>query len=551
MKHFAAILLLWALMPCLSLAQVPDSSFGEPTSYIGLPDVFVPAITGCEFNGREDRCFAALFPQSGKIILAGYTEGPDGTDLALVRLLSDGRFDTLAGPEGQMRIDLGYPNDSCLAAVLYGTSGLIAVGGCARPPGQDGLVLLVARVDSDGRPDTTFGNNGHVLVDLPTKNEMVTKMVALPDGRLLLAGNAFFGNEYWYPDSTAAFVGRLLPDGRVDSSFGTNGFLYQRYEYRCKASLLSALVLDQQGRIVLSGASYSPYPNYFNYDQECTHLMRVYRYLPDGQPDPSFGVEGVSVLPFSKGRVNAIHIAEDGRILIAGIIGNGIVQDLFTFVARLLPDGSPDVSFNGDGLYRDELYAISGLTEPVSIVKVEKHYYFGVVDEAGGGHSYFGLMRFTEDGRLDSLFGNGGLFMTKAWLQPGLYEVNQIHADGTQGIYISGYYSKLSQDNMMIAKVRLDKTTTSSDWPERGRLAFGVYPNPSQGGRVGLRLGSPVSEDLLAQVYDMHGRLLLSRTVTVAEGLGVLDLAGLPAGVYALTVVGKQVFGTERVVVGR
>ncbi|MFN0014044.1 MAG: hypothetical protein ACKVU2_05795, partial [Saprospiraceae bacterium] len=126
----------------------------------------------------------------------------------------------------------------------------------------------------------------------------------------------------------------------------------------------------------------------------------------------------------------------------------------------------------------------------------------------GEGHSYFGLMRFTEDGRLDSLFGNGGLYMTKFWLPTTLYQINQIHADGTQGIYISGYYSKLSQDNMMIAKVRLDKTTSSSDWPEKGRLAFGVYPNPSQGGTVYLRLGSPVSEDLLAQVYDMHGRLL-------------------------------------------
>ncbi|MFN0015769.1 MAG: T9SS type A sorting domain-containing protein [Saprospiraceae bacterium] len=551
MKHLAAILLLWALLPPPSLAQVPDTSFGEPTSFVGIPDFSLPGVTGCEFNGREDRCFAALFPQSGKIILAGYTEGADGTDLALVRLLPNGRFDTLAGPEGQMRVDLGYTNDSCLAAVLYGTSGLIAVGGCARPPGQDGLTLLVARVDSDGQPDTAFGNNGHVIVDLPTKNEMVTKIIALPDGRLLVAGNAFFGNEYWYPDSTAAFVGRLLPDGRVDSTFGTNGFVYQRYEFYCKASLLSALTLDQQGRIVLSGASYSPYPNYFNYDQECTHLMRVYRYLPDGQPDPSFGVNGVNLLPFSKGRVNAIHIDEDGRILIAGIIGNGIVQDLFTFVARLLPDGSPDASFNGDGLYRDELYAISGLTEPVSIVKVEKHYYFGVVDGAGVAHFYFGLMRFTEDGRLDSLFGNGGLYMTKAWLQPTLYQINQIHADGTQGIYISGYYSKLSQDNMMIAKVRLDKPTSSSASPEKGHLGFRVYPNPNPGGRVYLRLDGSLTEDLLAQLTDMHGRLLLSRMVPVSEGLGTLDLAGLPAGVYVLAVVGERAFGVERVVVGR
>ena len=88
-----------------ALAQVPDSTFGEPFSFV--PNIYFPAVTGCDFEGREDRCFASLFLPDGKIMLAGYSEGSDGIDLALVRLLHDGKFDSSAGPEGQMRIAWG------------------------------------------------------------------------------------------------------------------------------------------------------------------------------------------------------------------------------------------------------------------------------------------------------------------------------------------------------------------------------------------------------------------------------------------------------------
>ncbi len=134
MKHFSLPLLLTTLFQLATSAQVPDSTFGVPTSFEGITGTYWPAVTGCDFEGREDRCVASMFLENGKILLAGYSHGLEGTDFALVRLLKDGQFDTLAGPEGQIRIDLGYQQDSCLAATLYDTDRVL-MGGCVTPPG--------------------------------------------------------------------------------------------------------------------------------------------------------------------------------------------------------------------------------------------------------------------------------------------------------------------------------------------------------------------------------------------------------------------------------
>ena len=347
MKYLAFIL---TIVPLSLTAQVPDSTFGVPSSFAG-PNFPFPAITGCDFDEREDRCFASLFLPDGKIILAGHTEGSDGIDFALVRLLHDGTFDTSAGPKGQMRIDLGYQNDSCLAAVLY-QGYRILMGGCVTLPGQDGYVLLIARVDTDGKVDTTFGIGGRTTVDLPTQNEMITKLIALPDGKILIAGNAFFGDSYAFPDSTAVFVGRLLSDGRVDSTFGTGGFLYRRYEYTCKSSLIGDIVLDSKGRITLSGASYSPYPYPGNIgiDDWCTHNIYVCRYTSDGDPDTYFGGTGVLELPFTQGRAIDLHIDEQDRVLLGGVITDLLLTiPVYTFFIRILPSGKVDSSFANNG----------------------------------------------------------------------------------------------------------------------------------------------------------------------------------------------------------
>src|SRR5690349_15404212 len=60
-------------------------------------------------------------------------------------------------------------------------------------------------------PDPSFGTNGSVVVDR-SGGDGVRDLALQPDGRIVYIGN---GDEGHF------LVSRLLPDGRVDDSFGT------------------------------------------------------------------------------------------------------------------------------------------------------------------------------------------------------------------------------------------------------------------------------------------------------------------------------------------
>ncbi|MFZ4634618.1 MAG: T9SS type A sorting domain-containing protein [Saprospiraceae bacterium] len=537
--HIAIFLL--ASFPLLLCSQVPDSSFGVPASFAG-PDYPFPAVTACDFDGREDRSFATLFLESGNIMLAGHTQGADGTDFALVRLLHDGKFDASAGPEGQMRLDLGYTNDSCLAAVLYGNDRIV-MGGCVTLPGQEGYVNLVARVDTNGQFDGAFGQNGHVTIDLPTEYEMITEIIVLPNGHILIAGNAFFGTSFQFPDATTVFVARLLPDGRIDTTFGTNGIVYQRYEHDCRSSLLGDVVVDADDRIILSGGSYTPYPGVYGGATYCSHNINVCCYLPNGQPDPSFGKNGKLELPYTGGRAVALHIDELSRIMVAGVINAGVpVEPGYTLFYRLLPDGTPDTTFANNGRFVKYILGISGSSEPVGIIKAKDHYYCGFVDVAQGDHLWFGLMRLHEYGKIDSLFGKKGLFKSYGWLPGTSYQINQVHSVNDQAFYLSGYYSKLSQDNMMIVKIRTDETVSSKELVLiNNDQRIRIFPNPVKGDKVQISYERDVEkEPLLIQLTDMQGRLMYRQWMSFDDATQELALPDMPNGVYMMSCKGRH-----------
>ncbi len=309
---------------------------------------------------------------------------------------------------------------------------------------------------------------------------------------------------------------------------GTDGFVYRRYEYTCKSSILYDVALDNEGRIVLSGGSYSPYPGSYYIDDFCTHNIYVCRYLPDGQPDPAFGNNGIQELPFSKGRATTLYIEKDNRILIGGVVTLTwlIPEPHYSFIARLMPDGTPDVSFADNGRFVDLVGAISASSALLDVIKIHDHYYFGIADQADGDHAYFGLMRFREKGTVDSTFGKDGVYTTQLWLPTTLYNINQIFTIDEQSIYLSGYYSKLSQDNMMICKVKLNKTISSTKIIQIPSV--NIFPNPfSNSIAVRILQGGKTSA---FRLYNQLGQLAL--TAVVAPGENSIATGHLLPGIY-------------------
>lgn len=541
--------LFFLLNICTHLSsQVVDSTFGIPASFEGPWQLYY-GITGCDFDGRDDRAFSVLHLDDGKIILAGYTRGSDGNDFALVRLLPDGKYDETAGTNGEIRIDLGHQNDSCLTAVRY-PGDRILMGGCVTLPERADYVNLLVRTDFDGNPDPAFGNNGQAIIDLPSDYEMIVKIQPLQDGKVLIAGNALFGLPFQFPDSTAVFVGRLHPDGKVDSTFGLNGFIYRRYEQTCNISLLGDLIVDQGNHILFTGASYDPYPGNYNGDDDCKHNIVVFRLQPSGLPDPLFGNNGRVELPYSEGRGNALQVYENGKILLTGVVSDLLTEPVYTFMARLLPDGTLDSTFGAHGRVRKFLLGGFSASEPMGILRMNDKIILGYVDEPNGDHPTFGLMRFTETGKIDSTFGNMGIFSSVdlyAWVS---YNIHSFTTVDSESIFIGGYYSILGHYNMMISKVKLNGPTIGTT--EAAIQNLKIFPNPVIHETFYLDLsGVTAPNKMRLYIRDVHGRAVAEQALQSAGTVQQVEVSHLPNGLYFAELVSGDVRYRSKLLIQR
>jgi uncharacterized delta-60 repeat protein len=136
-------------------------------------------------------------------------------------------------------------------------------------------------------------------------------------GRLLLAGAQ---------DDRVA-ISRLLPDGRLDRSFGAGGLVRTRVGVYSEADRIG---VEADGRIVVAGLS-RPCP----YGSECRRGGAIaLRYLPDGSLDRSFGDRGRFLDPLHQVvKVTALALGP-GSITIGGTAEPG-VEDRQFYLARL------------------------------------------------------------------------------------------------------------------------------------------------------------------------------------------------------------------------
>ena len=135
--------------------------------------------------------------------------------------------------------------------------GKIVVGGIGRLcDGQSANVI--ERLESNGQPDPTFGNGGTLTLDAFVGADLAVH----PDGRLLLVGTADTTPPGSPPGSvTELSVMRLEPNGTPDLTFGDNGTANVSVTARSSPTGVpgrdtgAAIALQPDGRIVVAGAT--------------------------------------------------------------------------------------------------------------------------------------------------------------------------------------------------------------------------------------------------------------------------------------------------------
>jgi uncharacterized delta-60 repeat protein len=298
----------------------------------------------------------------------------------LLRYNSNGSLDSSFGTGGKALID--GSNAGPAFAVAIQTDGKILTAAPAS------LRLTVFRLNTNGSLDTTFGNNGAVAIQAagfffsPASGGIALQ----PDGKILVV--------------SGRIVARLLSNGQLDATFGSNGAA-ATVGGNSVAVLLNGDILIGNGNI--------------------TSL-----YAATGSLITNFGVNGQTAgFPFDGegGFVVTTNISGVTRIVTAGSLTtspNLIFDHTVTgfLLLRYNANGTIDNSFGTHG---------GGVATPFS-GNILAHA-FAVALQTNGdivaagqtaltdvdatpGPSDFALVRYSPNGQIDTTFGKGGFVST-------------------------------------------------------------------------------------------------------------------------------------------
>ncbi len=267
---------------------------------------------------------------------------------AVLAFAVPGDLDASFGAGGEVVITApgGCGSQSCgglrARSIAYQADGSIIVSAdwyqfaSPRPycSGYDNEMVVMRRL-ADGRADPSFAAGGMARAGGSTR---AGPIVAMPDGKILVAGSGF-------SPSVPALCGdrvivtRFNADGSRDTGFGSNGTAY---------GMASVWTNDATAQARVDGLALQPDGKILVAVLTAGEQAQVLRFLPDGQPDSSYGVSGVATVSTGAARYRGpVPLALQGdKVLVATVARSSADSAI---VVRLQADGSMDTSFGGGG----------------------------------------------------------------------------------------------------------------------------------------------------------------------------------------------------------
>jgi uncharacterized delta-60 repeat protein len=208
-------------------------------------------------NKEIDRVGSIVFDSSGRIVAAvsaGFQKFRSDYDIAVVRLNNDGTLDNSFGTGGKVVTAIGADNDDNYAqSLVIDSDGKIVVVGLSESLGDYANVTL-ARYNTDGSLDTSFGTGGIVMTDVSgtTESDSARDVVLDKNGRIVITGSIdrVIGTSV----ETDLLVARFNNDGSLDTSFGTGGKVVTDFGFDY-ADFGEAILLDNLERIIVAGST--------------------------------------------------------------------------------------------------------------------------------------------------------------------------------------------------------------------------------------------------------------------------------------------------------
>ena len=365
-------------LAALFALALPAGAFAQAgtldTTFSGDGQVVTTLTTGLDFASE------VVVQTDGKIVVVGQTSG-QGTRVGLVRYNADGSFDTTFSGDGKVFTNITRGREFGLDVALQPDGKILVSGGIGLLGGRCGIF----RYDTNGSLDPTFSGDGRQAINFTAGWDSCYDTLVQTDGKIVTGGVAA-------GQGTRATLLRLNENGSLDPTFSGDGKLIRNFSNR--TDYFDALALQADGKIVAAGTA--------DWDRRPSRLILA-RYNTDGSPDTGFSGDGVIQLntsaPFDG--AYAVTIQADQAIVVGGQVGQRMI------VLRYLPDGTPDLTFSGDGRVVTEVAPTLDYAEDIEVQSDGK-----IV--VGGSAAYFRrdskflVARYDSVGLLDPTFSGDG-----------------------------------------------------------------------------------------------------------------------------------------------
>lgn len=325
-------------------------------------------------SGIFEKINHLLIQPDGKLLVSfgesSYADPFDATpDQKLFRRNADGTNDNSFVYENQFAVEYIHslaiqPDGKILLGQRF--SPVLRTGGISSQVVGGMRSNGINRYSADGRFEDSF----NVIPGVKGANRAVKAIAIQPDGKMLLGG-LFFS----YNGEPVNYLVRINPDGSRDYSFNAG-------QRGCNNSVYDVAV-QPDGKIILAGV-FTRYNG-----QSRNSLVRLH---PDGSIDQSFNY--IPLSSSSPDIINKVQLLPDGKILVG--------KSLFSPFFRLNADGSKDPTFTGEvagqGFFDIPAVYSIGLQPDGKIIAG------GYFSEANNSALIDNLARFLPDGRYDSTF---------------------------------------------------------------------------------------------------------------------------------------------------
>ncbi len=201
----------------------------------------------------------------------------------------------------------------------------------------------LSSTNNSGELDTSFNGTGFLSIDGSAGGSGQDDIYAITkdsQNRIISVGSSFNGGDL------DMAVWRLNANGSLDTSFASNGvFIHDSAAGGTSTDVAYGVVVDSSDNIYVTGTSF----NGADFD------MSVWKLNSNGTLDTSFNGSGVFVDDGAAGggihdQGSAIHLDASGNIFVTGFSDRDATnRDMAVW--KLLPNGTPDNSFDSDGIF--------------------------------------------------------------------------------------------------------------------------------------------------------------------------------------------------------